>query len=485
MLGLLAGSGSMGAWHTFLLWGNREPFGIKDPQFGLDVGFFVFTLPWLRFVVGFLTMVLVLAFVAAAFTHYVYGGLQLPGRGPHHPRGLRAPRHPRRAHRPDPRGVVLARPLLAVDPKGRCSPASATPTTRPCCPTKAILAVAAVMCAGFFLAAIWTRCWRLPIVGVVLLVVTAVVVGGIYPALIQSLKVSPSEKSLEAPYIERNINATRAAFGLDRVKRIQNPTPAETENKAVLRAAATTSRASASSTPTSSRPRSTSSRPSATTTRSPTPSTSTATRSTADRDTVVAVRELDLDGLPDGQRNWLNDHTVYTHGYGVVAAYGNQRTTDGDPVFFEGSGRSALGKYEPRVYFGELSPAYSVVGAEQGAPPREFDYPAGARARRRAEHLRRQRWRADRLDPAPAAYAVKYREINFLLSDAVNDDSRILDHRTPRERVERVAPWLTLDGNAYPAVVDGRVQWIVDGYTTSANYPYCRLIELDRRPPTR
>ena len=82
MLGLLAGSGSMGAWRTFLLWVNRQPFGIKDPQFGLDVGFFVFTLPWLRFVVSFLTVVLALAFVAAAFTHYVYGGLQLPGRGP-------------------------------------------------------------------------------------------------------------------------------------------------------------------------------------------------------------------------------------------------------------------------------------------------------------------------------------------------------------------------------------------------------------------
>ena len=118
VLGLLAGSGSMGAWRTFLLWVNREPFGIKDPQFGLDVGFFVFTLPWLRFVVSFLTVVLVLAFVAAAFTHYVYGGLQLPGRGPHHPGRLRAPRHPRRAHRPHPRRVLLARPLLAVDPEG-------------------------------------------------------------------------------------------------------------------------------------------------------------------------------------------------------------------------------------------------------------------------------------------------------------------------------------------------------------------------------
>ena len=480
VLGLLAGSGSMGAWRTFLLWVNQEPFGIKDPQFGLDIGFFVFTLPWLRFVVSFVTVVLVLAFVAGAFTHYVYGGLQLPGRGP----------TTRAAYvHLGIIGALIALTRAASYWLDRYSLATAKGSLltgitytddNAVLPTKAILAVAAIMCAGFFIAAIWTRSWRLPLTGVALLLVTAVVVGGAYPALIQSLRVKPSEKSLEAPYIERNIGATRTAFGLDRVTRIPNPPAAEAENRDVLRAAANDIPGVRIIDPN---------------VVAPTfrqlegqrdyyafPDTLDVDRYTIGeqtRDAVVAVREINLGGLPDNQRNWLNDHTVYTHGYGFYAAYGNQRSPEGDPVFFEGGGRSSLGEYEPRIYFGELSPSYSVVGAPSGAPPREFDYPggdggnvsvnntyAGAGGVEIGSMLRR------------VAYAMKYREANFLLSDAVNASSRILDHRSPTERVERVAPWLRLDGNVYPAVVEGRVQWIVDGFTTSASYPNSRLLEL-------
>ena len=480
VLGLLAGSGSMGAWRTVLLWVYREPFGVTDPQFGLDVGFFVFTLPWLRFVVSFVTVVLVLAFVAGAFTHYVYGGLQLPGRGPTtraayvHLGILGALIALTRAA-----SYWLDRYSLSTQ-KGELLTGITYTDAKAVLPTKAILAVAALMCAAFFLAAIWSRSWRLPVTGVVLLVVTAVVVGGAYPALIQAIKVNPSQKSLEGPYIQRNINATRAAFGLDRVKRIQNPAPAETENKAVLRAAANDIPGVRIIDPNVIAP--TFRQLQAQRDYYAFPDTLDVDRYSIDRqtrDAVVAVREINLEGLPDGQRNWLNDHTVYTHGYGFYAAYGNQRTTEGDPVFFEGGGLSAIGKYEPRAYFAELSPTYSVVGAEQGAAPREFDYPAGGEGDVAVQNtysgkggvpigstLRR------------LAYAVKYREANFLLSDAVNGASRILDHRTPTERVERVAPWLRLDGNVYPAVVEGRVQWIVDGFTTSANYPNSRLIEL-------
>ncbi|WP_425474988.1 UPF0182 family protein [Fodinibacter luteus] len=480
VLGLLAGSGSMGAWRTFLLWANREPFGALDPQFGMDVGFFVFTLPWLRFLVSFVTVVLVLAFVAGAFTHYVYGGLQLPGRGPTtraayvHLGVLGALIALTRAA-----SYWLDRYTLATQ-KGSLLTGITYTDDNAVLPTKAILAVAALMCAAFFLAAIWSRSWRLPLTGVALLVVTAVVAGGAYPALIQSLKVNPSQKSLEAPYIERNITATRTAFGLDRVKRIQNPPPDEAEDKDILRAAANDIPGVRVIDPN---------------VVAPTfrqlegqrdyyafPDTLDVDRYTIDgqtRDAVVAVREINLDGLPDNQRNWLNDHTVYTHGYGFYAAYGNQRTAEGDPVFFEGGGRTALGEYEPRIYFGELSPTYSVVGAPEGASPREFDFPAGGDGDVAVNNtytgeggveigslLRR------------TAYAIKYREANFLLSDAVNGSSRLLDHRSPTERVERVAPWLRLDGNVYPAVVEGRVQWIVDGFTTSASYPNSRLIEL-------
>ncbi|MGL4177509.1 MAG: UPF0182 family protein [Dermatophilaceae bacterium] len=482
VLGLLAGSGSMGAWRTYLLWANQEPFGVEDPQFGMDVGFFVFTLPWLRFVVSFVTVVLVLAFVAGAFTHYVYGGLQLPGRGP----------TTRAAYiHLGITGALIAltraasywldRFSLSVERNELLTGITYTGANA-VLPTKAILAVAAVMCAGFFLAAIWSRSWRLPVTGVVLLVVTAVLVGSVYPALIQRLRVSPSQRTLEAPFISRNIEATRAAFGLDGVRRIPNPTAPQSPDNDTLRAAAGEIPGVRIIDPN---------------VVSPTfrqlegqrdyyafPDTLDVDRYTVGgraNDAVVSVREMNLDGLPDNQRNWINDHSVYTHGYGFYAAYGNRRTAEGDPEFFEGGGRSALGEYEPRIYFGELSPEYSVVGAPEGASPQEFDFPAGDEESEDVA-VRNTYSGEGGVDVGSTfrrlAYAIKYREANFFLADAVNSSSRILDHRTPTERVERVAPWLRLDGNVYPAVVGDRVQWIVDGYTTSASYPNSRLIEL-------
>lgn len=482
VLGLLAGAAAMGAWRTFLLWRNAVPFGTKDPQFGLDVGFFVFTLPWLRFLVSFFTVILLLALIAAAFTHYVYGGLQLPGRGT--------------TTRAAFIQIATVASLLALvraaaywlDRYSLTTHESKLITginytdANAVLPVKAILAVATVMCAGFFVAAIWTRSWRLPLIGVGLLTVLSVVAGGLYPAAVQSLKVRPSEKSLEAKYIQRNIDATRTAFGIDGIEK--TPYAATTDAApGQLREDAETIPGIRLVDPN---------------VVSPTfrqfeglrqyyafPDILDVDRYAVEgkkSDSIVAVRELNLAGVPEGQRNWLNDHTVYTHGFGFIGAYGNKRTSEGDPQFFS-SGFSTKGPlgadYEPRIYFGEQSPSYSIVGAPAGAKPREFDYPddkgEGGQANNTYDgkggvkigsFLRK------------IAYAVKYREPKFLLSDAVNSDSRILDHRMPRERVERVAPWLTVDGNAYPAVIDGRVKWIVDGYTTTSRYPNSKLTDL-------
>jgi uncharacterized membrane protein (UPF0182 family) len=481
-LGLLAGSGAMGAWRTFLLWRNGVPFGSKDPQFGLDIGFFVFTLPWLRFLVSFLTVVLVLAFLGAAFTHYVYGGLQLPGRG----RSTRAA-----FIQLSVLGALIAlvragaywldRYSLTTSESQLLTGITYT-DAHAVLPTKAILAVAALMCAGFFLASIWTRSWRLPIIGVALLTAMAVIVGGIYPALMQSIKVKPSEKSLEAMYIQRNIDATRAAFGLSGIEK--KPYAATTD------AAAGQLRRDAETIP--------GIRLVDPNVVSPTfrqfeglrqyyafPDTLDVDRysiSGKKSDSVVSVRELNLAGVPDSQRNWLNDHTVYTHGYGFIGAYGNQRTAEGDPIFFT-SGFSNKGPggatYEPRVYFGEVSPIYSIVGAPAGADPKEFDYPddSGPGGQQNNTYAGKGGVAIGSFF-RKAAYAVKYREPKFLLSDAVNSASRLLDYRTPTERVQRVAPWLTLDGNSYPAIVDGRIQWIVDAYTTTSRYPYSRMTDL-------
>ena len=482
VLGLFAGSAAASMWQTWLLWANRVPFGKKDAQFGLDIGFFVFTLPWLRFLIGFLTMALVLATAAAALTHYVYGGLRLQGRGERTTTAARIHLSLLLA------ALVLLRAasywldrysLTTQD--SRLITGITYTDAHAVMPTKAILAVAAVMCAALFVATIWTKSWRLPIVGVSLLVVCAVVVGGIYPALVQSLKVKPSEKSLEATYIDRNIKATRDAYGLTTAQ-VQSYQAETTVSQGQLRNDADTIPGIRLVDPAMVSP--TFKQLQAVKSYYQFPDALDVDRYSVNgklNDTVIAVRELDLAGVPESQRGWVNDHTVYTHGFGVVAAYGNKRGDDGQPVFFEQNipPSGALGDFQPRIYFGESSPDYSIVGGPANGPKRELDYPDSSANGQQNTTYSGKGGVAIGSFLRQAAYALKYRELKIMLSDTVNSQSRILDDRTPRERVQKVAPWLTLDGNPYPAVIDGRIQWIVDGYTTSSNYPYSRLQSID------
>lgn len=481
LAGLVTGLTASAQWETFLLWRNAQAFGATDPQFGMDIGFFVFTLPWLTFAVGFLTMAVVLGAIAAAFTHYVYGGLQLANRGRDttrfallHLSSLFAAIVVLRAA-----SYWLERYTLSLSTSSLMTGIQYTDANA-VLPTKSILAVASIMCGAMFLSVIWTRSWRLPVIGTVLLLVTSIVVGGIFPALIQSLKVKPSEKSLEAPFIARNIEATRAAYGLNAIE-VTKYVPSDEASAEKLRATAAAIPGIRIVDPNVVSP--TVRQKHAIRNYYAFPDALDVDRYTIDgtlRDVIIAVRELDLAGVPAGQRNWLNDHTVYTHGYGIVAAYANQQDSEGNPVYVEAAvpAGKGLGEYEPRIYFGEQSPDYAIVGAPAGAAPREFDYPA------QVESQQVNNTYAGTggvpLDNAlrKLAYGLKYRELNFLLSDAVNPSSRIMDYRTPKERVARAAPWLTLDGNAYPAIVDGRVLWILDGYTTTNNYPNSGLTSM-------
>jgi hypothetical protein len=183
-------------------------------------------------------------------------------------------------------------------------------------------------------------------------------------------------------------------------------------------------------------------------------------------DYVVGVRELDQSKLTGNQTNWINQHTFYTHGFGFAAAAASSDVTN-TKQFTEGEipPKGPLNLTTPQVYYGELLPNYSIVGAS-GAP-REYDGAdvkttyAGTGGVPLSNILNR------------LAFGMKYRETNFLLNDAASaKGAKIMFDRDPRERVKKVAPFLTVDGDPYPAVVEGRVQWFVDGYTTIANYPY-------------
>lgn len=197
------------------------------------------------------------------------------------------------------------------------------------------------------------------------------------------------------------------------------------------------------------------------------------------RDTIVAVRELNIEGNPS--RNWINDHLVYTHGFGFVAAFGNSRDVDGKPTFAVGDlpSTKGLGEFEPRIYFGENVPDYSIIGGVKTDSPVEFDYPDDASA----NGQKNVTYSGKGGVPVGSTinkllFAIKYQEQRILLSSLINKDSKILFERNPRDRVAKVAPWLTLDGDPYPAIVDGKIQWIIDGYTTSASYPYSQTTTL-------
>ena len=343
-----------------------------------------------------------------------------------------------------------------------------------------ILALISVVVALLFLVAAFVGKWRLPVIATGLMVVSSLILGGLFPWAIQTFQVVPNERTLEAPYIDRNLSATRAAYGIDDVLKVEYNATTDATPGALREDAETTAsiRIIDPALVSSSFRQLEQFRQYYNF-----PNLLDVGRYNIDgvvQDTVLAVRELNQAGLGDSQ-SWYNNTIVYTHGYGVVAAFGNQRTVDGQPVFMQ-SGiptTGKLGTYEPRVYFGENSPAYSIVGAPEGAEPLELDFPAG-------EGENDQTYNTFSGDGGPMisgiiprlAYALKFQSEQILLSDAITSESQILYDRDPRQRVAAVAPFLELDSDVYPAVVDGKLLWIVDGYTTSNNYPYSRSEEL-------
>ena len=486
VLGFFAGAAASSQWDAVLLYLNGGEFGTVDPQYGLDLSFFVFTLPALRFVVSFLMAVAVIAAIAAIATQYLYGGLRLGGTG---------------GDRTSPAarvqlGLTAAVVMLIIGANywldryslltkaGDLIQGASYTDVNAVLPSKAILTGVAVLVAVLFVIAAFRGNWRLPAIGVGLMVLSAVAIGGVYPAVVQRFQAEPNAQEFEAEYIQRNIDATRTAFGLDGIEVTPYDAKLEAEEGALREDAETTA----------------SIRLLDPAIVSPSfrqlqqnkqyydfPDTLSVDRYEIDgesRDTVIAVRELNLDGLDAGQRTWVNEHTVFTHGFGVVAAYGNTTGADGRPAFYQGGipSTGSLGDYEPRIYFGQTMPEYSIVGAPEGTKAWELDYPDDAAGGQVDTTFPTQEVQAG---PSIGSlwnkllFSLKFGSEEMLFSDRVTEDSQILFDRDPHERVAKIAPYLTLDSRAYPAVVDERVVWIIDGYTTSDHYPYSKSRPLD------
>jgi uncharacterized membrane protein (UPF0182 family) len=471
-----AGTSGSAMWESWLLFKNSTSFGMKDAQFNMDISFFAFKLPFYQTLIAWAISTLILSIIAAAVVHYLYGGIRLQVQEDRTTVAARVQLSVLLG------GVVLMKAVaywfdryqLALKESKLITGLTYTDVNATL-PAKAILAAIAVVCALLFFANIIRRSWVLPAAGTALLVVSSVLIAGIYPGAIQQFQVKPSESSKEAPFIQRNIDATRSAYGLDDVSISDYQATVATNTGQLADDAATianirlmdpnvlsaTFRQLQQIRPYYSFPESLD-----------------VDRYTVDgvkRDVVLAVRELNIEGNPS--RNWINDHLVYTHGFGLVAAYGNDRDVDGKPKFAVGNlpPTGALGKFEPRVYFGENVPNYSIIGGVKTDTPVEFDYPDDTSPNGQRNYT----YTGTGGVPVGSLinkviFALKYQEQRILLSNLINKDSKILFERNPRDRVAKVAPWLTLDGDPYPALVDGKIMWIIDGFTTSAGYPYSR-----------
>lgn len=503
VVGVMFGSQFNSNWSEILLMFNAQSFGTTDPQFGIDNGFYVFVLPGLRLVMSAVSMLLLMGIVFSVVTHAMMGGIRFTM--PVHGRGVLAVT--KRARRQIGIWLILnmlawsARQVIGVfthlTQQGDRITGAAYTTVHATIPVTFIMAAITAM-LGVFLgvwlmrshalegaakpsvrAAAALKAWRTPVIAIAAALVVSLVLTVAWPMLLQRFKVNPNAQEMESTYIQRNINATQQAYGLDKVKVEQYKATTKGKSGALSSEAESTAQIRLLDPQVVSPTFKQLQQSKQYYTFADTLAVDKYDIDGVSQDTVIAARELDLDGLDN--RNWVNDHTVYTHGYGVVAAYGNKVTADGQPKFFE-AGIPTQGKltdsekYEPRIYFSPNATEYSIVGAPEGTKSWEFDYPTGSEGATNTF----------KGDGGPKIgnifsrllYAIRFGSDQILFSNRVNSNSQILYDRSPKERVAKVAPYLTLDGRVYPAVVDGRVKWIVDGYTTSDAYPYSQMTDL-------
>ena len=489
LVGLISGISAAGAWRTWLLFINQVPFHQRDPQFKIDISFFVFTYPFIRLVLSFLFAAVLLSLATAVLVHALYGGLRLQGRRVRATAGAQMQLFILLGLFVLLKGVAYWFDRYGIDfsQRGTVTTGASYTDVNAVLPAKTVLAVIAVICAVLFFAGAVRHSAMLPAVGFGLLVLSAIIIGGVYPAIIQQFVVKPNELAKESKYIAREISSTRSAYAVSGVRVIAYPgapsvPPSKLAGQVVgLNGLRLMDPAVVSATfqqlqqvkgfyqfPNQ-----------LSVDRYRLPS-----GGSTPQDVVVAVRGMG--GPPQGQGNWINTHLVYTHGFGFVGAKADAVGNGGNPEFVESDipPHGQLGPFEPRVYFGPMEETYAIVGGPPGRPGQELDYPF-----ENASGQKNYTYNGSGGVPVGSPlnrvlYAVKFRELNILLSGAINGYSKILYDRQPLARVAKVAPWLTLDGSPYPVVANGRILWVVDGYTTTDLYPYSERIGMPQATST-
>jgi uncharacterized protein len=466
LFGFLAGAPAAGNWKEWLLFRNGTHFGTADPIFHKDAGFYVFQLPFISFLLDWMFATAVICLLVTTAVHYMNGGirLQVAGRrvGSHvklHLSLLLSILGVLKAA-----GYWFDRYRLYGSTRGAVGGPGYT-DIHATLPSITLLMWISLLAVGLLLYNVRQRGWRLPIIAVGLWALVAFVAGQLYPAAVQRFQVKPAESKREQVPLKRNIEATRVGLGIDAVSvqpfRAELPTAAVKTSPNISNARILDQGSAY-------------------------PSfknlqalvgyyrfgDGTSTGVDVDRyakdgkvqPVLTGVRELNPKGVPS---SWESVHLAYTHGSGFVAAAANTTAPDGRPVFVD---EQVTGKVtQPAIYVGEDMTGYSVVRTGRN----EIDPPAGA-STSAVPSVRYDGTGGVALDSRTrrAAFALRFSEWNLFGSSLITDESRIIYHRDVVERLHTLAPFLQLDSDPYAAVVDGKITWIVDAYTTTSAYPY-------------
>ncbi len=444
-------------WQEWLLFRNSQLFGVEDAQFGRDVGFYVFELPFITFAIDWLFAALVIVLLLTVAAHLLNGGVLFVSSVP--------------TVRPSTKmhiAVVLAvlasvkaadywftRFELTNEQRGFVQGATFT-VVKAQLPAMMLLVLIALLTAVLYLVTIRTDRWRLPFLASGLWLVVLIVGGLVYPAIVQSLVVRPNQEGREAEYIARNVEATRAAMGIDDV--VTEKVTFGRLNAAEVASDLEPIRDVRLLNPTQMLSRFSRDRGDV------------AGLQIADLDVdrypiddgedqqvLVTARELDLSNIPN--KSWQGEHLVSTRGCGLVMAPVGRVTENDRPDYLP------VDLDQPELYFSPEMSGYAISRTDVNESPCGGTEPYTGQSGVEVKGFARR-----------SVFALAFLDYNVIGSGAINPDSQMLWVRSVQDRVRKLAPFLDYDGDPYPVVVDGGVQWVIDAYTSTSRYPYAQRV---------